>query len=45
MNFSRTFYEFFMNLVREIRPIRFNSIKCRQSFLWRRMIYFPIKLR
>ena len=30
MNFSRTFYEFFVNMAQEIRPIRFNSIKCRQ---------------
>ena len=30
MNFSRIFYEFFVNMAQEIRPIRFNSIKRRQ---------------
>ena len=30
MNFSRIFYEFFVNMTQEIRPIRFNSIKRRQ---------------
>ena len=33
MNFSRTFYEFFVNMAQEIRPIRFNSIKRRQKLL------------